>query len=160
MIPVMGVTDILLAESVPKTFYESTAKASSTSKFGQGLAYEFAKSAVKIGGAVASTLLGYKYLVDSGYIERGAEQFGTGYGHSLPKAYYESQVETMPLMEELKSSLYEQNAPTYTGVSIANIWAEAQAKAEAYSHYQPYYSGEASETQKASTKMPYRPRFK
>lgn len=146
---------LIFGQSTGGLLLGQTSKAAATSKLG----WELARFGIRVGTAVGSVLLGYKYLVESGLIERGAEQFGTGYGTGLPKAYYQAQTEVLPKLKELEAQEYVRQSPVYSQVEIENIWREAEAKAQAYQYYSPYYTGSPSATEKANTKMPYTPRI-
>lgn len=110
--------------------------------------------ALKVGGAVAAPLLGYKYLTESGLIEEGARQFGTGYGTGLPHAYLAAQEETMPILKELERIEYQRQAPYYQQGAYDYSYAQEAARQQARLDYSTSSSSVTVKT--TDIKMPYR----
>lgn len=89
------------------------------------------------------------------YIERGARQFGSGYGTGLPLAYYESQKETQPKMAQLEQDVAESMLEQEMELRLQREMIKA-AQDQAVYEYKKSIEIDSSQTQKTGdTKLPF-----
>lgn len=142
---------VLLGISTPSLILGQSKFAAGTGKAGamNALKYELirtggtvARVGLSIGTAGWVALETYRQLTtpraeagNMSYIERGAEQFGVGYGRGLPQSYYETQQKIMPSMKLLEAesevAARESTADYYINESRRKIIADQKARYEA-----------------------------
>lgn len=85
------------------------------------------------------------------YIGQSSLEMGSG----LMTGYGEQFIPNIQASTAEQARLYQQYAPYYEDVAVQKIWAEQRARYEANLAYPTF---PVQDTEKANTKMPYRPR--